>query len=79
MKKYYHTPVKFFGDDYGWTVFETATNQMIGSFYFEEDAEDLATFYNQGGGFDGFTPSFMLQSVTPSVTDVNDEFTRIFV
>ena len=79
MKNYYHIPVKFFGDDYGWTVYEVTTEQLIGTFYFEEDAFDLASFFNDGGGFDGFTPSFMLRSVTPLVTDMNDEFTQAFV
>jgi hypothetical protein len=66
-------------DDYRWQVYETETNQVIKTFYFEDEAYDLAMFYNDGGGFAGFTPSFMLQSVTPSVTDVNEEFTRVFV
>lgn len=77
MKKYYHTPVKL-NDDYCWNVYEMATNQLIETFYFEEDAEDLVTFYNNGGGFDGFTPPFILRSVTPNVTDVNEEFARAF-
>jgi hypothetical protein len=76
--KYVIASVKI-DNDYHWQVFETGTNQVVGTFYFEDEAYDLAMFYNEGGGFAGFTPSFMLQSVTPSVTDVNDEFTRIFV
>jgi hypothetical protein len=65
-------------DDYLWEVYETATAQVIERFYFEDEAMDMASFYNDGGGFAGFTPSFMLQSVTQSVTNVNEEFTRKF-
>lgn len=77
MKKCYVISAKV-EDDYIWQVFEPATNQVLDSFYFEEDAFDLATFYDEGGGFAGFTPSFMLQSVTLNVTNVNEEFTRKF-
>jgi len=75
--KYYITPVKV-DDDYVWEVYESATNQVIDIFYFEEDALNMAAFYNDGGGFAGFTPSFMVRNVTPPVTNVNEEFTRFF-
>jgi hypothetical protein len=66
-------------DDFVWELYEVATDRIINTFYFEEDALEYAVFYNDGGGFAGFTPNFMLQSVTQSVTNVNDEFTRVFV
>lgn len=66
-------------DDFMWSVLETTTGQIVQSFYFEEDAVEASRFYEAGGGFDGFTPNFMLQSVTYPVTNVNDEFTRVFV
>jgi hypothetical protein len=75
--KYVISPLKT-NDDYVWQVIETNTNQIIHTFYFEEDASDYARFYNEGGGFAGFTPSFMVRNVTSSVTNVNDEFTRVF-
>ena len=65
--------------DYFWSVLEKATNQIIYSFYFEEDAVEAKTFYESNGGFDGYTPNFMLRSVSQYVTNVNDEFTRVFV
>ena len=65
-------------NDFLWHVYENATRQIVGSFFFEEEAEEYADFYEHGGGFDGFTPVFMLRSVTYPVTNVNDEFTRIF-
>lgn len=66
-------------DDFVWELYEVATDRVINTFYFEEDALEYAMFYNDGGGFDGFTPNFMLQSVTQPITNVNDEFTRVFV
>jgi hypothetical protein len=75
--KYVISPMKT-NDDYVWQVIETTTNQIIQTLYFEEDASDYASFYNDGGGFAGFTPSFMVRNVTPSVTNVNEEFTRFF-
>jgi hypothetical protein len=65
--------------DYVWELYEVATDKVINTFYFEEEALEYAVFYNDGGGFAGFTPNFMLQSVTQPVTNVNDEFTRVFV
>jgi hypothetical protein len=65
-------------DDYIWELYEVATNQVIETFYFEEDAMEMAMFYHNGGGFAGFTPSFMVRNVTLSVTNVNEEFTRVF-
>ena len=66
-------------DDFFWELYEVATDRVINTFYFEDDALEYAVFYNDGGGFAGFTPNFMLQSVTQPVTNVNDEFTRVFV
>ena len=83
MKRYPHASkyavasVKV-GDDYVWELIEATTSQVINTFYFEDDALEAAIFYDNGGGFAGFTPSFMLQSVISSVTNVNEEFTRNF-
>ena len=49
-------------DDFFWGVAENKTEQIIDTFFFQEDAEQYARFLSKGGGFDGFTPSFMLQS-----------------
>jgi hypothetical protein len=75
--RYYETSVKV-GEDYVWELYESSTNQVLNTFYFEEDALQMAAFYSQGGGFAGFTPSFMVRNVTSSVTNVNEEFTRVF-
>jgi len=76
--KNYSVIVSHTVDDYVWDVFELGTNQVIDTFYFEEDAMELADFLDEGGGFDGFTPSFMLTRVKAPVTNINEEFTRVF-
>lgn len=59
-------------DNVVWLVQETQTEQIINSFLFEEDALEYCNFMNRGGGFDGWTPHFMLkQSFIP---DINEEF-----
>lgn len=78
MKNYKVVPSNEDGD-FIWHVYELATEQVIQSFYFEEDAMETARFMDKGGGFAGFTPTFMLRSVSVDSTDVNDEFTRVFV
>jgi hypothetical protein len=76
--KNYSVIVSHEADDYVWDVFELGTNQVIETFYFEEDALELANFLDEGGGFDGFTPPFMLNRVKVPVTNINEEFTRVF-
>jgi diaminopimelate decarboxylase len=44
-------------------VVETATTQVIKSFTDQKDAKLLLRHLNFGGGFDGWTPSFMLKNV----------------
>jgi hypothetical protein len=44
-------------------VLETATNQIIERFKTQKDAKDFMRHLNLGGGFDGFTPTFMLKKV----------------
>lgn len=62
-------------DDYIWNVYEIATEQVIESFFFEEDARNYAKFLEGGGGFEGFTPSFML-TIIPDL-DVNAKFEQL--
>jgi len=66
-------------DDFIWHVYELTTEQVIQSFYFEDDAMAMAQFMERGGAFAGFTPTFMLRSVNLDFDTVNDEFTRAFV
>lgn len=61
-------------DDFIWNVYEKQTDQIIDSFFFEEDATRFAKFLESGGGFDGLTPAFMLTAV-PDPT-VNAKFER---
>lgn len=61
-------------NEYYWTVYEVMSDQYIDMFHFRDDAEELAHFLNQGGAFDGFTPSFILKPVP--TTDLNAKFER---
>jgi hypothetical protein len=46
---------------------------MIDAFLFNDDALEYANFLEQGGGFNGWTPSFMLREVAVS-RNLNHEF-----
>lgn len=59
-----------------WHVFEHATQQVIQSFFFEEDAQEMMKFFESGGGFCGHTPSFILTK--PPVNDINEAFSIEF-
>ena len=59
-----------------WHVFENPTQQVIASFFFEDDAQDYCRFLENGGGFSGFTPSFIIKK-THSI-DINDAFAAEF-
>lgn len=48
-------------DKSNYDVFETATEQVIGSFADQKDARYFMRQLNLGGGFDGWTPSFFLK------------------
>ena len=62
MDNYYVLPLEV-NSDYIWCVMENKTEQLIKAFEFEEDALDYANFLESGGGFDGFTPTFLLREV----------------
>lgn len=64
-------------DNFIWGVKERQTDQIIDTFVFMDDAEDYLDFLEEGGGFDGFTPSFILNAVkVPESLD--DTFSRKF-
>lgn len=65
-------------NEYFWIVYENQSDQIIDSFYFEEDAIDAAKFMEQGGAFDGFTPTFILQDIPLPKEEVNQSFNRMF-
>ena len=73
MKKLYTYYHEF--DDHEnllWHVWENPTQQVIASFFFEDDAQAYCKFLESGGGFSGFTPSFVIKK-TQSI-DINDAF-----
>ena len=47
------------------SVIETMTNSTIKTFFEQKDAKEFLRHLNLGGGFDGFTPSFILKKVYP--------------
>jgi hypothetical protein len=65
-------------EEYFWGIYEFASEQVIDTFYFEEDAMDAADFMEKGGAFDGFTPSFMLQEDFLPKEEINLSFSRLF-
>ena len=74
--KYSYYPDFDVNDCLLWHVYETYTDQVISTYLFEEDAAFEAMRLERGGGFDGFTPSFMLRKVT--FNNINDAFTAEF-
>ena len=60
-----------------WHVYEKTTDQIIDSFLFEEDAIDLTYSLENGKGFQGFTPTFMIRKVSAS-QDINEAFAAEF-
>ena len=76
MKLYSYYP-EFNGDDeLLWIVFEESTNSVVAEFFFEDDAREYATFLDNGGGFAGFTPRFILTKVPKP--DINEAFLAEF-
>ena len=76
--KYRITITQISVDDFRWNVFETETERVVETHFFEEDAVARAKFMENGGAFSGFTPSFMLNSVLIPSKSVNDTFKRMF-
>lgn len=74
--KYEVVPMPKFGYDYDWCVVEKSTTQIIKTFDFSEDADNYCSFLNNGGAFDGSTPSFVLRSV--AVKAINHTFEEAF-
>lgn len=76
MKKYTYLPVFNDDDELLWQVFENPSQQVVAEFFFEEDAQELCSFLESGGGFSGFTPSFILRKVPNS--NINEIFSAEF-
>ncbi len=77
QRKYTYYPKMTEEEDLVWRVFEEDTKQVIASFLFEEDCIDLMEWLENGGGFAGWTPAFMLVQAAVH-EDVNTAFTAIF-
>jgi len=56
-----------------YTVVETATEQIIKTFKTLKEAKSYMRSLNLGGGFDGWTPQFMLKKVA----DIPQKATRV--
>lgn len=74
----YSVMPSYVDNEFVWNLYEVASEQIVGRFFFEEDAVDFAEFYESGGGFDGFTPPFILNSVPRKFDSMNDAFESIF-
>lgn len=77
MKRQYTYYPEFGTDDcLLWHVHEAITDQVIQSFFFEEDAQKYCEFLENGGGFTGFTPSFVIKKT--HLGNINDAFAMEF-
>ena len=76
MKHYEYFHVFDDDDQLSWRVYEKASDQIVAEFFFEEDAQELCKFLEKGGGFAGFTPSFILQRVP--FKNINETFQAEF-
>lgn len=76
-RKYTYFPEFVENDCLLWHVYENTTQQVIDSFVFEDDAVEFMEHLETGNGFDGFTPSFILQKATIT-KDINEAFSAEF-
>lgn len=60
-------------DDFIWIIIENETNQIIKKYFFEEDAINHCQILNSGGGFNGFTPKFIIDPVNID-KNINEKF-----
>ena len=76
IMKYTVRPIRVL-NDYMWEVYENASEHVIDIFYFEDEAMEYAEFLEDGGAFDGFTPTFVLTPVALP-DDINQKFNNLF-
>lgn len=76
MSHYTYYPEFNNNDELLWLVYENASDQVVAEFFFEEDAAALCEFLERGGGFSGFTPSFILKRVP--FKNINENFLAEF-
>ena len=75
MKSYTYYPEFNAEDELLWKVYEKASQQVVAECWFEDDAAETVKFLTNGGGFAGFTPSFMLRRMP--VINTNEDFLSI--
>jgi len=74
MNNFSCVPVEYEGE-FLWCVYEASTDQVIESFYFEDEALDYIKFVSSGGAFAGWTPQFMMTEFeTRAESDINEAF-----
>lgn len=77
MNRLYTYYPEFDENDYLlWLVFEEGTKQIVAEFWFEDDAQEYCEFLESGGGFSGFTPTFIIKKVDGG--NINDAFAAEF-
>lgn len=57
-------------------LLENSSGNVYDFYLFEDDAVKRKEFIENGGGFAGHTPKFMLNKTKPSI-NVNDEFSKL--
>lgn len=73
MYKYSVNPVSV-NDDFFWQLYENASELIIATFPFREDAAAAANWMENGGAFNGFTPGFILINTRK----INEGFEKAF-
>jgi len=53
---------KIIENNNGFEIWETSTNQLIKTFIDKLEARKFLRHFNLGGGFDGWTPTFFLNT-----------------
>ena len=67
----------YYPEDEVWKIHETKTNHIVGEYFFEDDAIEQMNFLEKGGGFDGFTPDFMIKKINSKI-ELDEAFTIEF-
>lgn len=68
-------------NDFYWSVYDNESEQIVETFLFKEDANDMQRFFENGGGFAGYTPAFMSRGVMyipEDPAEVNEKFLSEF-
>lgn len=55
-----------------WVVVERSTDMAIDGSYDKNKAKERCQFFNSGGGFDGWTPSFLFDLDSSNIAKYNN-------